>query len=50
MYSELIVRESWKSGITTMLELLVIVNLLYKGIWWHNDNTASDVATAMLQL
>ena len=31
----------------TTLGLLVIMYSLYKGIWWYNNNTASNVAIAM---
>ena len=43
-YRQLIIRESQKSKITIIFGLLVIVK--YKGIQWHNDNNASDVAYA----
>ena len=50
MYSELIIRESQKSGVMKMLDLLVIVNSFYKGIWWYNSIAASNVAIPLLNL
>ena len=38
--SQLIIRESQKSEITTMLGLLVIANSLYKGIQWYSETIA----------
>ena len=41
---KLITRESWESGTTTTLGLLVSINLS-KGIWYssYNGNTASNI-------